>query len=40
MTGKDLLILATTSGGIGLILSGVLIFLAQFADVLPIELDV
>lgn len=37
MSGKDLLVLATTSGGIGLIISGAVIFLSQFADVLPIE---
>lgn len=37
MSGKDLLVLATTSGGIGLIISGVLVFLSQFADVLPLE---
>lgn len=36
MAGKDLLILATTSGGIGLILSGALIFLAQFGDLIPL----
>lgn len=37
MGGKDLLILATTSGGIGLILSGALLFLTQFSDVLPMD---
>lgn len=37
MGGKDLLILATTSGGIGLILSGVLIFLTQFSELLPLD---
>ena len=37
MGGKDLLILATTSGGIGLILSGALIFLSQFSDILPLD---
>ncbi|SUJ20237.1 Bacterial membrane flanked domain [Sporosarcina pasteurii] len=37
MSGKDLLVLATTSGGVGLIISGAVIFLSQFADVLPIE---
>lgn len=37
MSGKDLVVLATTSGGIGLILSGAAIFLSQFADVLPID---
>lgn len=37
MSNKDLLILATTSGGIGLILSGALVFLSQFADLIPFE---
>ncbi|WP_336824407.1 MULTISPECIES: PH domain-containing protein [Sporosarcina] len=37
MTNKDLLLLATTSGGIGVILSGVAIFLSQFGDILPYE---
>ncbi len=37
MSGKDLLILATTSGGIGLIISGAAVFLSQFADVLPLD---
>lgn len=37
MTTKDLLLLATTSGGIGLILSGVAIFLSQFAELIPFE---
>ena len=37
MTGKDLLVLATTSGGVGLILSGVLIFLVQFAEFIPFD---
>ncbi|WP_082294942.1 PH domain-containing protein [Sporosarcina ureilytica] len=37
LSGKDLLVLATTSGGVGLIISGVIIFLFQFADILPIE---
>lgn len=35
MTSKGLLILATTSGGIGIILSGVGIFLSQFAEMIP-----
>ncbi len=34
---KDLLLLATTSGGIGLILSGGLLFISQFADLLPLD---
>ena len=37
MSKKDLLILATTSGGIGLILSGALIFLLQFSEFIPFE---
>ena len=37
MTTKDLLVLATTSGGIGLILSGVAIFLSQFAELIPFD---
>lgn len=37
MSTKDLLILATTSGGIGIILSGAFIFLSQFSDLLPYE---
>ncbi len=37
MSTKDLLILATTSGGIGIILSGAAIFLSQFADLIPYE---
>ena len=37
MSGKDLLVLATTSGGVGLILSGVVFFISQFADLLPID---
>ena len=36
MSTNNLLVLATTSGGIGLILSGAMIFLAQFGDLLPI----
>lgn len=37
MSTKDLLVLATTSGGIGLILSGAVVFLTQISDVLPID---
>ena len=37
MSTKDLLVLATTSGGVGVILSGVAIFVAQFGDMLPYE---
>ncbi|WP_432361688.1 PH domain-containing protein [Sporosarcina sp. UB5] len=37
MTTKDLLVLATTSGGVGVILSGAAIFLSQFGDLLPFE---
>jgi len=37
MTTKDLLVLATTSGGVGVILSGAAIFLSQFGDLIPYE---
>lgn len=37
MTTKDLLVLATTSGGVGVILSGAAIFLSQFSDLIPFE---
>ena len=37
MSGKDLLVLATTSGGVGLILSGGILFISQFAEFLPID---
>lgn len=37
MSTKDLLLLATTSGGIGVILSGAAIFLTQFSDIIPFE---
>lgn len=37
MSTKDLLVLATTSGGIGLILSGAVVFLTQISDILPID---
>lgn len=37
MSPRDLLILATTSGGIGVILSGVAIFLSQFSDLIPYD---
>lgn len=37
MSMRDLLILATTSGGIGLIFSGALIFLVQFSGFIPYE---
>lgn len=37
MSGKDLVILATTSGGIGIILSGALIFMGQFSELLPLD---
>jgi putative membrane protein len=37
MTTKDLLVLATTSGGVGVILSGAAIFLSQFSDLIPYE---
>ena len=37
MSAKDLVILATTSGGIGIILSGAGVFLSQFAELIPFE---
>lgn len=37
MTLKDLLILATTSGGIGVIFSGLAVFFFQFSDLIPYE---
>lgn len=38
MSSRDLFLLATTSGGIGVILSGVAIFLSQFSDLIPYDL--
>ena len=38
MKTKELLLLATTSGGIGVILSGVFLFLMQFSEFIPVEL--
>lgn len=37
MSTKELLILATTSGRVGFIFSGVAIFLSQFAELIPFE---
>ncbi|PPA70552.1 PH domain-containing protein [Jeotgalibacillus proteolyticus] len=37
MTIKDLIIMATTSGGAGVVISGVLIFLSQFNELIPFE---
>lgn len=37
MTMKDLLVLATTSGGIGVLFSGLAVFLTQFSDLIPYE---
>jgi putative membrane protein len=37
MSVKDILIMASTSGGIGVIISGVLIFLSQFGEFIPYE---
>lgn len=37
MSTDELLLLATTSGGIGVILSGAAIFLSQFSDLIPFE---
>ncbi len=38
MSPRNLLVLATTSGGIGIILSGTALFLSQFADMIPFDL--
>ncbi|WP_208324130.1 PH domain-containing protein [Paenisporosarcina antarctica] len=37
MSMKDLLILATTSGGIGVVISGLAVFLTQFSELIPYE---
>lgn len=37
MTMKDLLVLATTSGGIGVLFSGLAVFLSQFSNLIPYE---
>lgn len=37
MTLKELVVLATTSGGIGVVLSAVAVFLSQFSDLIPYE---
>ncbi|MTD31581.1 PH domain-containing protein [Planomicrobium sp. YIM 101495] len=37
MSNKDLVVLATTSGGIGVVISAVALFLSQFADLIPYE---
>lgn len=37
MSMKELLILATTSGGIGVVISAVAVFLSQFSDLIPYE---
>ncbi|WP_227396504.1 PH domain-containing protein [Jeotgalibacillus aurantiacus] len=37
MRPKDLIVMATTSGGAGVVLGGVLIFLSQFSEVIPYE---
>ena len=37
MTTKELLVLATTSGGIGVVLSGLAVFVSQFSDLIPYE---
>lgn len=37
MSMKDLIILATTSGGIGVVISAVAVFLSQFSDLIPYE---
>ncbi|MDG5472830.1 PH domain-containing protein [Jeotgalibacillus sp. ET6] len=37
MSVKDLVIMATTSGGAGVVISGILIFLSQFSEFIPFE---
>lgn len=37
MSMKDLLILATTSGGIGVVFSGLAVFVSQFSELIPYE---
>lgn len=37
MSMKELLVLATTSGGIGVVISGVALFLSQFAELIPYD---
>lgn len=37
MSMKDLLVLATTSGGIGVVISAVAIFLSQFSELIPYD---
>ncbi len=38
ISSKELLILAATSGGIGVVLSGLAVFLTQFSEVIPYEM--
>lgn len=37
MSVRDLIVLATTSGGIGVVLSGLVALLSQFSDIIPYE---
>jgi len=37
MSMKDIIVLATTSGGIGVILSGLAVFISQFSELIPYE---
>lgn len=37
MNSKELLVLATTSGGVGVVISAVAVFLSQFSDLIPYE---
>lgn len=37
MSAKDLIVMATTSGGAGVVISGILIFLSQFSELIPYE---
>ncbi|MGR3766574.1 PH domain-containing protein [Rossellomorea sp. NS-SX7] len=38
MSAKDILVLALTSGGVGVILSGAAVFLSQFSEFIPYEM--
>ncbi|KIL52412.1 hypothetical protein KP77_06720 [Jeotgalibacillus alimentarius] len=37
MSPKDLVVMATTSGGAGVVIGGILIFLSQFGEIIPYE---
>ena len=38
MSGKDLFVLASTSGGVGVFFSGLAVFASQFSNVIPYEM--